>query len=134
MVPKSLIEHHRQTEVSPSRVELRVAHTQDVVMRATVNLPAVLFASAALLAGCGGSSPTGPTLTYEDIAGTYTTNVTGTLPGNTLNAAIALNLQQSSAALSGGYTITATVNNGFPGQGTVTLTGTVAPGPNPAVN
>jgi len=103
-------------------------------MRRETTRAAVALCSITGLIGCGGGGTEPSPTTYENIAGVYTANVTGTLPGNTLNAALTLTLQQASASLSGGYLINASVNGGFPGSGSVNLTGTVASGPNPAVN
>lgn len=104
------------------------------------------FCCAAALTGCGGAepSPTSPTpiVTYENIAGAWTGQVGGVAQGVTLDGTMTLTLQQSggvqfSGALSGGYSVLATLTNPTQQsslQGSVTLTGTVAPGTNPAVN
>jgi hypothetical protein len=111
-----------------------------------ISVVAVLtFCCAAALTGCGGEpSPTSPTpiVTYENIAGSWTGHVGGVTQGVTLDGTMSLTLQQSggvqaAGALSGGYSVVATLTNPTqqtPLQGSVTLTGTVAPGANPAVN
>ncbi len=95
---------------------------------------AAVFLCLAVLAGCGGPSPAAPTVITENVAGTYTGNVSGVLPGFALAGTLTLTLQQSGSALSGGYTIAASVNGGAQGGGSVTLSGTVASGSNPTVN
>jgi hypothetical protein len=98
---------------------------------------AAMLGCAAVLAGCGGSSPapTGPTpIAYENVAGTYTGDIDGVSQGVTIDGTLTLNLQQSNGVLSGGGTIVATLGSAPQGGGTVTLAGTVASGPNPAIS
>jgi hypothetical protein len=93
-----------------------------------------------VVVGCGGGAvPTSPTpsITYENVAGNYTGDINGMLPGFLLTGTLTLNLDQSAAALSGGYAVVATLDDGVtktPGQGSVTLSGTVASGINPSLN
>ena len=115
-------------------------------MRTQARWAAVLCCHAAVLIGCGGSaSPAGPTptptpppaITYQNLAGTWTGSVGGVTQGVTLAGTLTLTFQQSTGALSGGYSVVATLKT--PTQeslltGEVTLTGTVASGPNPAVS
>ena len=92
---------------------------------------------ALTIAGCGGGSPTSPAPTYENLAGTWTGTVGGVSQGVTLAGTITLTFQQSGGTLSGGYTVDATLTNPVqtsPLTGSVTLTGTVAIGTNPAVS
>lgn len=104
---------------------------------------AIVLCWAGLVAGCGGSSPASPTsnppsqTTFQNIAGTWTGTVGGVTQGVTLAGTITVTLQQNVGVLSGGYSMEGTLTN--PTQqaqlvGQVTLTGTVASGPNPAVN
>jgi hypothetical protein len=106
---------------------------------------AAWFCGAAALTGCDGDpAPTSPTpiVTYENIAGIWTGQVGGVTQGVTLDGTITLTLQQSggvqfAGALSGGYSVLATLTNPTQQsslQGSVMLTGTVAPGTDPAVN
>jgi hypothetical protein len=106
---------------------------------------AAWFCCAAVPTGCGsGASPASPTpvVTYENVAGTWTGHVSGVTQGVTLDGTITLTLQQSGGvqsggALSGGYSVVATLTNPVQQsalQGAVTLTGTVASGANPSVN
>lgn len=104
-------------------------------------LAAVLFWCAAVLTGCGGPSPASPTpasqTTLQNVAGTWTGRVGGVSQGVTLDGTMTLTLQQSLGVLSGRYDVAGTLTN--PTQvaqlrGSVTLTGTVASGPNPAVS
>jgi hypothetical protein len=108
-------------------------------MKAEMTRAMAVLCCIAVLTGCGGPAPMAPTqtLTYENVAGTYTGNVNGMIPGFTLMGTLTLNLQQVAAVLSGGYTVVATVSDGVTqaaALGTVTLNGTVAPGSNPALN
>lgn len=102
-----------------------------------------LFCCASVLAGCGGGSPTSPTPnppsqpTFQNIAGTWTGTVGGVTQGVTLAGTITVTLQQNVGVLSGGYSMEGTLTNPVSQAqlvGQVTLTGTVASGPNPAVN
>jgi hypothetical protein len=107
-------------------------------MRTQTRWAAALFCYAAVLAGCGGSpaSPA-PPITYENLAGVWTGKVGGVSQGVTLDGTMSLNLQQSGGGLAGGYNVVATLKSGTQQsglQGAVTLTGTVAPGPNPSVS
>ena len=100
---------------------------------------AAVFGCAAVLAGCGASTPTTPTqtpppITYENVAGNYTGAISGVSQGVTIAGTLSLNLQQSGGVLSGGGTIVAAMDNGPQGQGTVTLAGSVASGPNPSIS
>jgi hypothetical protein len=124
---------------------MRGRHADGAWRRQHALWAAAWLCGAAAVAGCGGDpSPTSPTpiVTYEDIAGTWTGRVGGVSQGVTLDGTITLTLQQSggvqsAGALSGGYTVVATLTNPVsqsPLQGSVTLTGTVAPGADPAVN
>jgi hypothetical protein len=112
-------------------------------MRAQAKWAVVLCCQAAVLTGCGGgSSPAGPTppptITYENLAGTWTGSVGGVTQGVTLAGTLTLTLQQATSAISGNYGVMATLTfpsqQASPLQGSVTLTGTVASGPNPSVN
>ncbi|MGE3511008.1 MAG: hypothetical protein AB7N65_19225 [Vicinamibacterales bacterium] len=103
-------------------------------MPASPHRLAALLLCLAAAAGCAGPSPAGPTVITENVAGTYTGNVSGVLPGLALAGTLTLTLQQSGSALSGGYTIAAPVNGGAQGAGSVTLTGTVTSGSNPTVS
>jgi hypothetical protein len=74
--------------------------------------------------------------TFENIAGVWTGKVGGVTQGVTLDGTVTLTLQQSVGSLSGGYAVVATLTNPaqqVPLVGSVTLTGTVASGVNPAV-
>lgn len=112
-------------------------------MSARAKSAAIVCCHAFVLSGCGGAAtPTGPSTTpppavvYENLAGTWTGAVGGVSQGVTLAGTLTLVVQQSSATLSGTYSVAATLTSSTqvtPLQGSVTLGGTVASGPNPAV-
>lgn len=106
---------------------------------------AVCLYCACVVAGCDGGSPAGPTAnpastaaaTFENLAGTWTGPVSGVTQGVTLAGVLTVTLQQNAGALSGGYSMEGTLTNAVQQAqlvGQVTLTGTVASGPNPAVS
>lgn len=104
--------------------------------------PTVLLALAVSLGAsvaCGGDDgdTTGPSTSYENIAGTYSGIVVGISQGITLDAIFSLTLTQSRGTLGGSYGLTGTLSDGVETvgiQGTGTITGTIAAGENPSVN
>ena len=100
---------------------------------------ASVIGSAAVLAGCGGDSGTGPAPapTFENIAGTYAGVLVGISQGVAMEAIFSLTITQSSGNLSGSWSLAGTLNDGvivvdIIGSGT--LSGTIASGQNPSVN
>ena len=96
-----------------------------------------VLAVFALACGSNGGSSTGPSPTYETIAGTYAGSLAGTSQGIALQANFTLTITQASGNLGGSYSIAGTLSNGVqtvPLQGTGTLAGTIAAGNNPSVN
>jgi hypothetical protein len=93
---------------------------------------------AALLGmiACGGDS-TGPSSSYESIAGSYAGSMAGLAQGVAMSADFTLTLTQSSGSLSGSYSLSGTLNDGVDivaVQGTGTVAGSIASGDNPSVN
>lgn len=87
-------------------------------------------------AACGGDG-TGPSATFESIAGSYSGTMAGASQGVVLNAAFSLTITQDAGSTSGSWALQGTLNDGFQSvdvQGTGTLSGTVAQGTNPSVN
>jgi hypothetical protein len=97
----------------------------------------IAVAALAMFAlACGGSS-TGPSPTYESIAGTYAGALAGISQGITLQATFTITITQSAGTLGGSYSISGTLSDGVttvPVQGTGTITGNIASGNNPSVN
>lgn len=106
-------------------------------MRVATSRTALLLCGALVLTGCRGSStPSAPSVTYENVAGTYTGNLDATSSGFTLTGTLTVALQQSDGVLTGTSTVQASMTDGAaatPIQGTAAISGTVAPGSNPAV-
>ena len=87
--------------------------------------------------GCGGDGATGPGKTYESIADSYAGAMVGVSQGITLNAVFSLTITQNAGSLSGSWSLSGDLSDGFETVdvlGTGTLTGTVASGNNPSVN
>jgi hypothetical protein len=99
-----------------------------------------------LLSACSGDSGTDPSPTFENIAGIYSGPFVASDQGITLESVVTITIQQQGGSLSGTWSsegiVTDYVNVGvelplWPGAevtGTGALTGTIAPGPNPAVS
>ena len=101
--------------------------------------PSFLFAAIVMVGAtaCGGNSGTGPSPSYENIAGTYSGGMTGISAGVALSATFSITLTQSSASIGGSYGLTGTVSDGVSSvdiAGTGTLVGTIVAGSNPSVN
>lgn len=89
-----------------------------------------------LTAACGGNA-TGPSTTYESIAGSYSGAMVGLSQGVALNATFSLTITQSAGSTSGSWALQGNLNDGVQTagvQGTGTMTGSVAAGNNPSVN
>ncbi len=94
------------------------------------------------IAACGsndgsGGGGTGPSPTYESVAGNYAGVMSGLSQGIALNANFALTLTQNAATLGGSYGISGTLNDGVSSvsiSGTGTVSGSIASGANPSVN
>lgn len=103
-------------------------------MRARITVLAII---ASLLSSCGGDSGTGPTPSYNSIAGSYSGAMIGNSQGVALAATFSLTIAQNQGSTSGTWALTGTLNDGvssLPVSGTGTMTGTVAAGNNPSVN
>jgi hypothetical protein len=97
-----------------------------------VVLSALVIGSAA----CGGNA-TGPSTTYDSIAGSYSGAMAGTSQGIALSSTFSLTITQNGGTTGGSWALQGTLNDGFQivnVQGTGTLTGTIASGNNPSVN
>jgi len=95
-----------------------------------------ISAMVMLALACGGNS-TGPSPTYDNIAGTYSGALAGVSQGVTLQATFTLTITQSAGSLGGSYGISGTLYDGVSTvavQGTGTLAGNIAAGNNPSVN
>ncbi len=97
-----------------------------------------MMAAVALVGtvACGGDS-TGPSASYETIAGTYAGELGGVSQGVALVGDFTLTISQSSGSLSGTYGIDGALSDGINAvavAGSGTLTGTIAAGNNPSVN
>jgi len=95
------------------------------------------------LAGCGNDSgsgsggSTGPSPSYESIAGTYLGVMVGTASGVALSANFTLTVTQASGTLGGSYGLTGTLTDGvttLPISGTGAITGSLSSGANPPVS
>jgi hypothetical protein len=95
--------------------------------------------SAALLGviACGGEGGSGPSVTYESIAGTFGGNMQGVTQGVSLNADLVLTISQSQGSLSGTWATDGFLTDGVDVvgiSGSGTLTGSINSGNNPSVN
>lgn len=100
-------------------------------------LVGLALAGGIVLAGCGGDGGTGPSVTYESVAGTYGGTMSGVTQGVALNASFVLTLTQSQGSLSGTYVLDGAVTDGVqvvPVAGSGTITGSIASGSNPSIN
>jgi hypothetical protein len=99
-------------------------------------LRSVLVTAVTAVAACGSDS-TGANPTYESVAGTYSATLAGVSQGRTLNADFNLTIAQSSRSISGSYSLSGTMDDGFmvvPAQGTGAVLGNIATGNNPSVS
>lgn len=88
------------------------------------------------LAACGGDGGTGPSATYENVAGTYGGRMTGVSQGVAMSADFVLTLVQSQGSLSGTYALDGALSDGVNVvgiAGTGTITGSIASGNNPSI-
>jgi hypothetical protein len=95
------------------------------------------IACLSLAVACGGNGGTGPSPTYDNIAGTYAGPVAGLSQGILLQATLTVTVTQSAGNLGGSYSISGTLFDGTNTvaiQGTGTIAGTIASGSNPSVN
>ena len=86
---------------------------------------------------CGGDGGTGPSQTFENIAGTYVGAVTATTQGIQMDGNFSITITQSRGDLGGTHSLAGTLSNSSgstPFQGSGSLQGTIAPGSNPSVN
>jgi hypothetical protein len=86
---------------------------------------------------CGGDGGTGPSQTFENIAGTYVGAVTATTQGVHMDGNFSITITQSQGDLGGTHSLAGTLSNNSgstPFQGSGSLQGTIAPGSNPSVN
>jgi len=91
----------------------------------------------AAVVACGSSGSSGPSPTYDNIAGTYGGAVAGTSSGVALQGTISLTVTQSGASLGGSYSVAGTLFDGVTtvqSNETGSLAGTIASGSNPSVN
>lgn len=97
-----------------------------------IPLIVMLFTTAA----CGDDA-TGPSVSYDSIAGNYSGFLTGVSQGVVMDATFTLTIQQDKGTVSGSYGLVGTLNDGIyyvNVQGTGALQGTAASGNNPSVN
>ncbi|HRP07443.1 MAG TPA: hypothetical protein PLL69_03055 [Gemmatimonadales bacterium] len=95
-----------------------------------------LFA-AVLLSACGGDGGTGPSKTYESVAGNYGGSISGVSQGVALDLDIAFTIQQNGTSFTGTYTSSGLITDGIDVvqlAGNGTISGTVAAGTNPSVS
>lgn len=103
-------------------------------------MPLVLAFFPVLFVGAcsrGGSSPTIPAPTYNDISGSYAGALVATTQGVALNGSISLTITESAGRLSGSYGMTGRLTEGMitvPVQGTGIISGEIAAGNNPSVH
>lgn len=86
---------------------------------------------------CGGDGGTGPSASYENVAGTYGGQIQGVTQGIALSGQFVLTLTQSQGSLSGTYAIDGFVTDGVdavPVSGSGTINGSIASGNNPSIN
>ena len=99
-------------------------------------LLSAILATTVAITGCGGDS-SGPSTSFESIAGSYAGGLVGQAQGVNLNATFSLTISQSAGSVSGTWALQGTLDDGAQVvnvQGTGTLTGTIASGNNPSVN
>ncbi len=88
------------------------------------------------LAGCGGDGGTGPSATYDSIAGTYAGSINSLAQGVRFNGTVSLTLTQSKGSLGGSWAVNGVLSDLFEAvqiSGTGPITGSVGEGTNPNV-
>lgn len=98
---------------------------------------AVGLALALMVGACGGDGGTGPSVMYENVAGTYGGTMQGVTQGVALNADFVLTISQSQGSLSGTYGLDGFLTDGVSTvaiSGSGTISGSIASGNNPSVN
>jgi len=88
------------------------------------------------VAACGGDG-TGPSNSFESIAGSYAGSMAGISQGVALTGTFSLTIAQTRGDATGSWAIQGQLTDGFDVvdvQGTGTLSGTVTAGTNPSVN
>lgn len=96
-----------------------------------------MVAALVLVGAACGSESTGPTATYDSIAGSYSGFLVGVAQGVALEATFSLTIAQTGGDLSGSWALQGTLDDGFQlfgVQGTGTLNGSIGTGNNPSVN
>lgn len=95
------------------------------------------FLAAAFIVACGSDGGTGPTQTYESVAGSYVGSIAGVSQGLALSLDITFTIQQNGGSFTGSYASSGAVTDGIDViqlAGNGTITGTVASGTNPSVS
>jgi hypothetical protein len=127
--------HRRATDESAVIVlaeMTRMRHARTVVF--------LLVAAVACRSGADslpGAGPTSATPTYALVAGTYKGTLADTTGGFSISLTVTLTVSQSAASLTGSYSMPGTISDGVATAhilGSGFFTGSIAAGPNPAVN
>jgi len=96
----------------------------------------VPFAAVIMAAACG-SDASGPSVSFESIAGSYAGVMGGVSQGVALDADFSLTLAQNAGSVNGTYALQGELTDGIDVvavQGTGVISGTIAAGNNPSVN